>query len=299
MWHAYHYLFFLIFIAVSLTGQTIQSKNNYSPWFKSFDTKKSDSSESLIKIFPGPLFSLGQNILDEGNFSIALYDEYDQAKNFKVFINEFTFYYGIKDYLSITLYLPIIALNNQRNKKSSGLGNILPQLEYVYYLEEFPDAYNRGTIFAGTTFPVIQQKNPPLGSPSWGVLIGSTACHNSTHVYAFGSAAALLFMHDKNRWGNQYYYEMGIGTTLIHKPNRYHFSTILELNGVYFSSRRDNNSIDPNSGFNVIFFGPGLRLRINKFLFQFGFQMPIGQEFFGHQDDSIDYRLAFFVSWEF
>lgn len=113
---------------------------------------------------PGAFLSFGQNTLDKGQLQSYLFAD-DYVGNQQHFIDAMPqIVYGLSDNLSLSLTIPFAVNYRQASDHSSGLGDILLQLEYAYYSRETRSYSETATVVFDTTFPTgSDTKNPPTG----------------------------------------------------------------------------------------------------------------------------------------
>lgn len=230
---------------------------------------------------PGPLFCLGQNIVDKGNFQSFIYTDWQNGfnKRFNEIIPQFL--YGISDSLSLFVSIPIATqfkINNCPNYNCSrGIEDMYVQLEYAYYTKENMQAVTQATVVANITFPTGSiTKNPRLGNGSVSFLLALTASHMATDWYYFISGGAQITTTKNNiKFGNEFYYQGGIGRNIDYIPNGRIITLLLESFGIYSQKNRAFGIINPMSGGNVFYIGPSLWISTSNFIFSTGIAFPI------------------------
>ena len=170
---------------------------------------------------PGPLFGFGQNIIDAKDLQIFVAPNKFGGHDFHY--SEILTYalYGITDYLSIFLAVPV-ALNrtiigNQSTTrsrffndlkqpngpffpvtpattttKSSGLEDISLQLEYAYYNKKTLTSEFQTTVVATIFFPTGSAfKLPPTGYGATAFFFGTTVNYQSLFWYVYASIGGI------------------------------------------------------------------------------------------------------------
>ncbi len=251
---------------------------------------------------PSPLFSIGQNIVDQHDF---LYQgTFSKLKgpqqNFVGMLNSLI--YGIKDDLSILFGIPIAISFMEQCFRSSGIGDIIMQAEYAPYTDEKYTAIDQITVIGTLLVPtgsVAKKPNTGLGRASF--FIGSTISRTAIKWYLFSSCGTLLRpAHHCTRFGYEFLYEAGVGYNLGN-PGGNILLGLVECNGIRSHSpeihqRRGIGGLIENG--NVIFVGPGLFFSSHHAMLQLGIQFPITQRF-ADRSSEIDFRAAIAFTWKF
>lgn len=248
---------------------------------------------------PGPLFCLGQNIVDQGNFQAFAYTDWQNGQNKR--FNEVLpqCLYGITDSLSLYTVVPVATKFRLNNNCSSGLEDMYVQLEYAYYTKKHSKSVNQATVIANVTFPTGSIfKNPRLGNGSVSFLLGLTASHLAIDWYYFISTGAqLTTTKNQIKAGNKFYYQGGIGRNLEYESSKRIITILLELFGTYSQKNKIGGISEPNSGGNIFYIGPSLWFSTQHFIFSTGIAFPVihtEQEFGKH-----NYFLALELGWKF
>ncbi len=201
--------------------------------------------------------------------------------------------WGITDYLSLYVALPVSLRNRSQNSYSSGLNDMLIQFEGA--LLEAGDKYHAytWTLVGNVTAPFGSiEKNPPTGFGATSFFVGSTFSYLDPIWYAFASSGLTMPLKGKDiQSGNQFLYQAGVGRN-IPTSDKFIFSWILEFDGIYTTRNKINGVNDPNSGSNLIYMTPSLYLATRSWIFQLGAGYPIIQTVNGNQ--SKQYFLAVF-----
>lgn len=249
---------------------------------------------------PGPLWGIGQNILDK--YSLApleiLYHQQTLDGHVTTVFNELL--YGITDRLSLLCVVPVVVNNVQSAFHDHGIGDVALQLEHAFYAEQKPGSRTRATVIGSVIFPSAPLNTIPYdGTGVWSFFTGYTLSHSNECWYYFISSGGLITTtRQELKPSNIFLYEGGVARTLAVNKNM-HLSVLLEGNGVYVGHATQSSIVDKNSGFNVFFLGPTVRCLYKQCLTQIGIQFPITQHFFGNQIDFFDYRAAFYATWTF
>jgi len=256
---------------------------------------------------PGPLFSFGQFILDQGDFLTYLYTDY--IKNSKKSLLDFSpsVLYGIKDDLSIFISAPVaMDLNKKRdnddNDDSDGSAGFLVQMEYVFYSKNTKKMANQMTFVSNiTSFPEESnaRRTPRRIFGTTSFLLGLTASHTNFDWYCFTSIGTILTgSHNHNQIGNTFLYQFGISKNIMYKTNKYIFNWMIEFDGIYRQRNRLSGKLNPDSGGNQIFLGPSLFFSTKNLILHGGVSWPIYQHLFGKQNKE-KYFTAIYAALKF
>lgn len=244
-----------------------------------------------------PLFSVGQLVIDQNSALVLLSGQ--QSKG--CFTQESTItpaiLYGITDYLSVFINIPINTDLKESYKHASGIGDVFAQFECaVYTKNEFTysnQATIIGTIIAPTGSP---STTPHTGSGAPGFFIGGTYSHLATDWYYFTSGGALLTTKKNHtQLGNQFLYQAGWGRNLGN-PGGNILTFFVECDGTYEQHTKNNNISDKKTGGNTVYFGPTLWFSTRRFIAQLGASFPVIQHLNNKKYKS-DYTFAFSFAW--
>lgn len=247
---------------------------------------------------PGPLLSLGQNILDAKVAQLYLAANDFSGTN-QHFVNVTpSALYGITDTFSVFFDVPFAASYQQENTRSSGLEDIFLQFEYGYNVNDTSQFSELGTILANITFPTgSTEKQPNTGIGAVSFLLATTYSRTYCDWYGFiSSGAVITTSHNKTKFGNSYIYQLGIGRNLAYNPSKWIISGLVEIDGQYSERDTIHNERDNNSGGNVIYITPSLNFSNNRFILQLGAGFPPVQHLFGEQNKN-HYLLVASLGW--
>ena len=276
----------------SLRGSEERKQQNSPPHIGNFTLPASQQ--------PGPLLSFGQTVTDKNQAHFFLFVDYLKGNNKHASDVIPSFSYGITDDLSILFTAPIVINSQEGGNLSSGVGDMIMQLEYAFYSNETSSFAEHATIVTNMSFPTGSTKKQPstgVGAPSffWG------ATFNRTYIDWFGfTSYGLNFKtaSDKTRLGNEFLYQMGVGRNICTIDSELIIAGLVEMNGQYVGKTKIMGDIDPDSGGNVIYLTPSLWFSTQKASFQFGFGVPVTQRLFGNQNRN-DYLVAANFGWNF
>lgn len=269
-------IFFFFTIKVCLNDIKAED-NNKSNTLKigNFSLKESQQ--------PGPLLGLGEHVIDKGQIQFFLLTAALTGKNnYKTEIVP-TIVYGITNKLAILFETPFSPRSKEGINKSSGMEDMLLELEYAFYVKSNKYSTDQATIVSNVTFPTGSiHKNPKTGFGSPSFLLGLTYDHTTaTWLYFGATGITLTTKHDSFKPGNQFLYQAGIGKNICTPPG-WIYAWIVEFIGLYSWKDSVNNRKDPNSGGNQIFIIPSLWASSEKLILQLGIGSPI-QHLFGNQ----------------
>lgn len=270
---------FIFLLSISLNCQADKEKEEEPPRIGNFVLPFSQQ--------PGPLIGFGQNILDKNEKQLFLLADDFTGVN-RHFIDVIpSILYGISDDLSIFISVPIAASFKVGSQTSSGLEDILAQLEYAFYNHSTSTYSDQATLVGNITFPTGSiHKQPPtgLGAPSF--FLGAT--YNRTYVkwFLFGSPGMMLTTSKgRTKFGNNYLYQFGFGRNIA-DPDGWLIAWMAELDGTYATRDRVSGLTDRNSGGNIIYLTPSIWASTKYLIIQFGVGYPVIQNLYGDQSRS-------------
>ncbi len=268
-----------------------------------------EKKEEILKIgnlalplsqLPAPLLSFGQNIVGEGDFLGFTYPAYIKGhhKKFSEILTGFV--YGIRGDLSLFAYIPVATRFKLDNQCSSGIEDMVVQLEYAYYLAYSHTSINLATIVGNITLPSGSlDKAVPTGFGSPTFLLGFTGVHLDIDWYCFVSLGAQFpTMSDNILSGKRFLYQGGVGRNISYATDRYIFSWLLEFDGTYYQRDKILGIPDPDSGGNSILLGPSLFFSTQHLIAHAGISWVISQHLFGLQNKN-KYVVAAVIAWKF
>jgi hypothetical protein len=286
-------LYFLINIFICNAYAHAETKNNNQP--PSIGNFALPFSQQ-----PGAFVSFGQNTLEKGKTQIYIYgDDYEGDQQSYIDLMP-SIVYGISDKLSAYLAFPYAASYRLENHHSSGISDVLLQLEYIFYSKENRIYSDTATLVLNTTFPTgSTTKNPPTGYGAQTYFLGATYSRMFTDWLIFLSPGYLATTsHHGTKLGNNFLYEFGLGKNISYKKSQYILSWLLELNGTYYGKDKINGTTEPNSGGNIIYAVPSIWFSTQHLIFQSGIGWAIAQKWNSSQRRST-YLLAANIGWTF
>lgn len=248
---------------------------------------------------PGPLISFGQNLLDKGQAQAVLapiefkgHDQYFIALFTNVlyaFTNEFTLF----------ISAPTAIRYRQDDHHSSGIGDLIIQLEYAFYTKAYHTHYDQATLVANVTIPTgSAKKNPSTGDGCNSFFLGGTYSRMEIDWFYFASSGGIMHASSHGREpGDQFLYQCGFGRRIFN-TKEWLFDWMVELNGFYTWRDRIRGVINRDSGGNVIYLTPSLSLSSEHVSYQVGIGFPVQQTLFGHQTKN-NCLVAFNATWTF
>lgn len=227
---------------------------------------------------PTPLVSFGQLIYEKGMVFGNLSVTYKALPNGYTSSISPLITYGVLDNFSVSLFTPVSPQAKSLSHHSSGIQDLIFQLEYAYYQPSFTDANLQGTIVVNTTFPTgSSSKNPPTGTGCFTYFLGTTFSYMSANWYAFVSPGAQL---RKQSSLNSYLYQWGFSRYIgFLSPKNWIFDLMLEFDGTY----------TPSLG-NLLTATPSIWLSSDRITLQLGSGLPLIR-----QKGMMNYALYFSI----
>lgn len=246
---------------------------------------------------PGPLFCLGQNIVDKGDFQGYFLTDMIGSKNNNFVQVMPSILYGFSDNFSLYAGLPIGVHGKLNTIHPTSLDDALIQLEYAFYTKDTPTYANQITVVANVQIPTKisrLHRALPLNPPHF--LLGLTANHMSCDWYFFGSSAIEFGKkNDGKNFGHIFYYQGGLGKNLYYVSNKRILTFVFELFGAYYKPSK-HNSLSKHSS-NIFYGGPCIWFSTPRLIFQTGIAFPFTQKLF--RLAKTDYFLAAELGWKF
>ncbi|MBS0652358.1 MAG: hypothetical protein JSR39_02400 [Verrucomicrobia bacterium] len=233
---------------------------------------------------PGAFISFGQNILDQNQVQVFLDGTDLIGKDKHFFSMETGIIYGITDDFSALLSVPVAISFKEEGSRSSGLEDIILQLEYAVFTKESACSCNEITIVANASFPTgSSHKEPETGFGSVGYFVGLTYSYTGPYWLAFTSyGAEFPTAHHGTKFGNEYLYQFGFGRNITNTKD-WVLAWVAEFDGTFSERDKVHGTTDPDSGGNVIYFTPSFSASSKDWIFQMGFGFAIQQNLFGGQ----------------
>lgn len=258
------------------------------------DDEKGDDSDEPLKMGnltlpgsqqPGPLLGLGENIIDEGESQFFLYcDDFLGRKKFFIDVVP-SYLYGITDNLSVSINFPIAPKYGDGPFYSSGLQDFFAQFEYAYYNKNTKTYTDQATVLG--SFFVTTGSNRKAPNTGFGpcFFLGGTYSRTGIEWFGFTSVGAIITgrLHG-DKGGNNYFYECGFGRNICYMPEKWIFSWMVEINGLYTEKNIATYRINPDSGGNVIYINPSLWYSTKEIIVQLGFGYAAIQHVNGWQN---------------
>lgn len=247
---------------------------------------------------PAPLVGFGETIIDQYQLQFFLNPAVYINANDEYFIDITpSLSYGITNDLTVYFSVPFAGRYQSEGKHSSGIEDIYLQFEYAIWAKNNPCSADQATILAAVNFPTgSTKKNPPTGFGSYSYFIGGTYNHTGKEWFAFTSYGALLTTtSSRTRFGNQYFYQYGVGRNIATPPG-WLLAWMVEVDGTFYERNKFKGMIDPNSGGNVIYVTPSLWASTEKFILQFGAGYAPIENSFGNQPRD-NFLISMFLIW--
>lgn len=253
----------------------------------------------------GPLYAFGQNIVNKSDKQLFAYINGLYGKNFSFTELRPSFLYGITDYCSLFVELPIAVNYTIADRKFAGVENITFQFEgAVIDTNTVYDSYQL-TLVTNVAFPISTldggrpiASNASAGSGQVSFLVGATACYMSADWYLFTCQGGIFSATRRaTKSGNTYLYQFGASRSWGNYPG-WIFAGMVELFGQYSARDTTNGIIDANSGGNSIFLGPSIWASSQRFIGQIGVAFAVTQKLFGNQS-KVTWYPAIDLGWKF
>lgn len=250
---------------------------------------------------PGPLIGFGQNMLDQQDLQFFNYVDILKGCN-----KQFTgivpsILYGFTSDCSLFIQLPIAAKFKENGSVYQGIQEVVIQLEYSFYNTVTPTSTNQVSIVSniGLT-PYEPRKGIGRASAITNLFLGFTASHMGDSWYPFTSVGMIFALKDDDttKYGNQVLYQCGLSRNISYKEDTYILNWMFELDGYYKQQDKVCCKIDPNSGSNMILFGPSLWFSTQKISIQAGISGVIYEKLTGVQNKN-KYYVTIDCGWKF
>jgi len=245
-----------------------------------------------------PLVSFGQLLIGKNALLTQVTGVYAQGHHSYDDVIAPNISYGIREDLSLGLFVPFTPESKSGSSHSSGIEDIFLQCEYGFYSKSGQSYTMQATVLANVQFPTgSSSKNPPTGRGSFSYFLGTTYAYTSFYWYAFVSPGVnFTTTHHGTKFGNSYLYQWGFARYIKQlSPPGWIFDLMVEFDGTYAEKNKIQGVTDLNSGGNVIFITPSIWLSSKRWIFQWGIGFPMMQNLNGHQDKikySIDYNMG-------
>lgn len=229
---------------------------------------------------PRALFCLGQTIVEKGDL-IGYFQPLFFKGPCKASTEIFPFLvYGLDKRMSLTVSMPFAPKLRLGCNQSSGIEDMLIQLEYAFYVDA-QDTYGvQATAVGILGLPTgSPRKNPITGYGSPYFILGTTVSYLSEKWYFYASPfLSLTTKKDNTKFGNRVLYQAGIGRNLGN-PLGGILTPMIETAGFYTQKSKINGVVDPKSSGNVYFAGPMIFFSTPRLILQGGILFPIAQHF--------------------
>lgn len=246
---------------------------------------------------PRPLFSFGQNMVDQGDFLASEVMVFMPGNRRSEFVNAVTFLYGFTDYFHAFVCIPGPVYRKVDTIKATKLGNINIQAEYQFMQKETTTSALKATVYANifTSTGILVEPSPvnfshyEINNAIGAFLLGTIWYYTAIDWYGF-MAVANLFPFKKNdiQLGQNFFFQSGIGHNLGIYDDK-----ILFLLLEFYIVRNQHNIVsglrDINSGGITMFLGPSFWYSTERIIFQTGIDIPVLQKLNGDQPKSTFY----------
>jgi hypothetical protein len=230
--------------------------------------------------------------------------------------------YGVTDDLTLSARLPYVDRQNIREGEiedgeaeahdhgdANGVGDLSVLGQYRFFMGQTVDASIIGGIKAPTGKTDVRDGGEKLetefqpGTGSWDWLLGASASAGSGRIGLHGNVLYNLTTEGSQNTeiGDAFFYNLGLVYSLSREQGEIHeghdhthlsWDLMLELNGEYRKKNEIDGEKEDNSGGEVIFLSPGIRVSSSD---SWSLFLSVGKSIFddfnGRQTD-VDYRLV-------
>lgn len=249
---------------------------------------------------PGPLMGFGQNIIDKHDLLFYNYVSLLSGKNKKYVNVNPLLLYGLRDDLSIFMQVPVAAHYQLGSRCSSGIQDIMFQLEYAPYMHSTSRSNLQFTAVGALYVPAGSiRKFPPTGFNSIAFFLGATCSYLAVDWYAYVSPGGVITTEvNGTKAGNQLLYQAGFGRNIAYKPDEWILMWMIEMSGNDTSQRKIDGELRNDIGGNVILLGPSLWFSTQRFFMQLGVAGVPYQNLIGDQPKN-NFYFAVNFGWKF
>jgi hypothetical protein len=249
---------------------------------------------------PAPFIAFGQNIIDKNQLQLYLFGDYFHGPGQHLADALPYLVYGLTDNSSLLLSLPVALTYTQGNASSQGLEDASIQYEVGIYSKATSNYEDQATFVAAVNLPTGSgTSNPPTGAGAPGFFLGTTFNRTYNDWLLFASPGALInTTHNSMRYGNQYYYQAGVGRNIAYSSSKWTLTWMVEADGQFSAKNKYSGVNDPDSGSNVVYITPSLFYARHNLILQAGFGIPCVQQLNGDQTLN-NYFVAANVGWTF
>lgn len=230
--------------------------------------------------------------------------------------------YGVTDDLTLSARLPYVDRQNIRageiedgdaeahdHGDANGIGDLSVLAQYRFFSSQTVHASVIGGIKAPTGKTDVKDGGEKLetefqpGTGSWDWLFGASASMNSGRIGLHGNVLYNLTTEGSQNTeiGDAFFYNLGVVYSLSsgegaahhgHDHSHLKWDIMVELNGEYRQKNEIDGEKEDNSGGDVIFLSPGIRVSSSdKWSLFLSVGKSIYDDFNGRQTD-VDYRLV-------
>lgn len=296
--------FFLLFFLIIFASQASQSPQEDKLNPNKQATQTSPPSRGIFALTPsqqpGPLISLGQNIIDKNQVQVFFFADVFKGKEKQAIDLIPSLLYGLTDDLSLFLNVPVAVGYKQNEQHSAGIEDLFIQAEYAFYGKKTVEWFDQATFITNISFPTGSiKKEPATGVGAASFLVAATFSRTTPDWFGFTSPGVVFTTsHQGTKFGNQFLYQCGYGRNISAVKSEYIFAWMLEIDGQYNQKNKLRTIDDPNSGGNTIYVTPSLWLSSSQWVAQLGVGLPVAQHLYGNQKRNY-YSLNFNIGWTF
>lgn len=231
----------------------------------------------------------------KGVWSVQNALEYFKGEEFSSWEWEVDILYGIGRVLNLEIFIPFFLKNQFLEFTSRGPGDLILNLQWTF----FSRGPNSALVAFGPKFPTGKLlKLPPTGTGTYDVNLEFSFVHSNKWYFSTVLEMLLTTRHSSGlKPANEYDYEFILGRNISIFHGQLTLSA--ELFGAYVETDKLNGSIIPETGGNVLYFGPLVSFSYGSLLFDLAFQWAATQRLFGTIQPKNEYTtlVAFTVTF--
>jgi hypothetical protein len=260
---------------------------------------------------PEALFGFGQNVVGNQDLLVEEIFSFIKGPCSRNRGLESDFFYGLRENLTFTLFVPAELQLCQNGVCSRGINNILIGGEWAFYSKDSKKFAKQATFVFDIELPTGNSvKNPPTGDNSVSLFAGFTGSYIGERPYLYGSFGATITPpQNGNSLGSTLLYEFGGGYDFFLVKDWIFMGTV-EWSGIFthgisagspVPGAGDSDTTEPAasvSNTNIVFLGPTIFISTKKFILEAGIQWPIVQNGFSYEDKT-SYRAAVSLVYKF
>lgn len=221
-------------------------------------------------------FGIGHRIFTRKNElqvqELLLHTQFDKG-SFTALEN--TLAYGLTRTFGVEFSMAWIFQNNQKGKRTSGLGDISLEAQWHFYTQK----ENLGNATVGIQFPTGNTSQEPfLGLGTYGWIFELEGVHSSDYWYALSSCRIRINQRRNNKaLGPRFLYELTAGPKL-HLKNGAQLHLLYDLDLLYDAKTKKFGKTLFDSGGRLVLLGPLISYKKGNLIIEGSLQLPIAQQ---------------------